>query len=198
MSRGLRWLRLAAVCAVFLMGLPLLLRGRVTVGVSILYNVLLGGTALLLFTPRRGQRPLWRQLLWGAGLALGFAAALTGVFLLIGRPVSLLPPRDYAAGAVLGTVGLQTLIAGAEELFFRGFLPQEAEALSLPPWLAVAVPALMFGGLHFLMNGNVIQLCVSTAIAVYYLLLRRKGAGLVTLAWAHLLHNLIFFYLIGI
>lgn len=48
------------------------------------------------------------------------------------------------------------------------------------------------------MNGNVIQLCISTAIAAYYLLLRRKGEGLVTLAWAHLLHNLIFFYLIGI
>ena len=48
MSRGLRWLRLAAVCAVFLVGLPLLLRGRVTAGASVLYNVLLGGTALLL------------------------------------------------------------------------------------------------------------------------------------------------------
>ena len=48
MSRGLRWLRLAAVCAVFLVGLPLLLRGRVTAGTSVLYNVLLGGTALLL------------------------------------------------------------------------------------------------------------------------------------------------------
>ena len=58
--------------------------------------------------------------------------------------------------------------------------------------------ALLFGGLHFFMNGNVIQLCISTAIAAYYLLLRRKGAGLVTLAWAHLLHNLVFFYLIGI
>ena len=184
MSRGLRWLRLAAVCAVFLVGLPLLLRGRVTTGASVLYNVLLGGTALLLFTPRQGRRSLRRQLLWGAGIALGFAAAL--------------PPRDYAAGAVLGTVVLQALIAGAEELFFRGFLPQELEALALPPWLTAAVPALLFGGLHFFMNGNVIQLCISTAIAAYYLLLRRKGAGLVTLAWAHLLHNLIFFYLIGI
>ena len=55
MSRGLRWLRLAAVCAVFLVGLPLLLRGRVTAGASVLYNVLLGGTALLLFTPRQGR-----------------------------------------------------------------------------------------------------------------------------------------------
>ena len=99
---------------------------------------------------------------------------------------------------MLGTVVLQALIAGAEELFFRGFLPQELEALALPPWLTTAVPALLFGGLHFFMNGNVIQLCISTAIAAYYLLLRRKGAGLVTLAWAHLLHNLIFFYLIGI
>ena len=175
MSRGLRWLRLAAVCAVFLVGLPLLLRGRVTAGASVLYNVLLGGTALLLFTPRQGRRSLRRQLLWGAAIALGFAA-----------------------GAVLGTVVLQALIAGAEELFFRGFLPQELEALALPPWLTAAVPALLFGGLHFFMNGNVIQLCISTAIAAYYLLLRRKGAGLVTLAWAHLLHNLIFFYLIGI
>ena len=192
MSRGLRWLRLAAVCAVFLVGVPLLLRGRVTAGASVLYNVLLGSTALLLFTPRQGRRSLRRQLLWGAAIALGFAAALTG------RPVSLLPPRDYAAGAVLGTVVLQALIAGAEELFFRGFLPQELEALALPPWLTAAVPALLFGGLHFFMNGNVIQLCISTAIAAYYLLLRRKGAGLVTLAWAHLLHNLIFFYLIGI
>lgn len=198
MSRGLRWLRLAAVCAVFLVGLPLLLRGRVTAGTSVLYNVLLGGTALLLFTPRQGRRSLRRQLLWGAAIALGFAAALTGGFLLMGRPVSLLPPRDYAAGAVLGTVVLQALIAGAEELFFRGFLPQELEALALPPWLTAAVPALLFGGLHFFMNGNVIQLCISTAIAAYYLLLRQKGAGLVTLAWAHLLHNLIFFYLIGI
>lgn len=198
MSRGLRWLRLAAVCAVFLVGLPLLLRGRVTTGASVLYNVLLGGTALLLFTPRQGRRSLRRQLLWGAAIALGFAAALTGGFLLMGRPVSLLPPRDYAAGAVLGTVVLQALIAGAEELFFRGFLPQELETLALPPWLTAAVPALLFGGLHFFMNGNVIQLCISTAIAAYYLLLRRKGAGLVTLAWAHLLHNLIFFYLIGI
>lgn len=68
----------------------------------------------------------------------------------------------------------------------------------MPPWLTAAVPALLFGGLHFFMNGNVIQLCISTAIAAYYLLLRRKGAGLVTLAWAHLLHNLVFFYLIGI
>ena len=194
MSRGLRWLRLAAVCAVFLVGLPLLLRGRVTAGASVLYNVLLGGTALLLFTPRQGRRSLRRQLLWGAAIALGFAAALTGGFLLMGCPVSLLPPRDYAAGAVLGTVVLQALIAGAEELFFRGFLPQELEALALPPWLTAAVPAL----LHFFMNGNVIQLCISTAIAAYYLLLRRKGAGLVTLAWAHLLHNLVFFYLIGI
>ncbi len=160
--------------------------------------MLLGGTALLLFTPRQGRRSLRRQLLWGAAIALGFAAALTGGFLLMGCPVSLLPPRDYAAGAVLGTVVLQALIAGAEELFFRGFLPQELEALALPPWLTAAVPALLFGGLHFFMNGNVIQLCISTAIAAYYLLLRRKGAGLVTLAWAHLLHNLVFFYLIGI
>ena len=59
MSRGLRWLRLAAVCAVFLVGLPLLLRGRVTAGASVLYNVLLGGTALLLFTPRQGRRRNW-------------------------------------------------------------------------------------------------------------------------------------------
>ena len=70
MSRRLRWLRLAAVCAVFLVGLPLLLRGRVTAGASVLYNVLLGGTALLLFTPRQGRRSLRRQLLWGAGIAL--------------------------------------------------------------------------------------------------------------------------------
>lgn len=183
----------------FLVGLPLLLRGRVTAGASVLYNVLLGGTALLLFTPRQGRRSLRRQLLWGAAIALGFAAALTGVFLLMGRPVSLLPPQGtMPPGAVLGTVVLQALIAGAEELFFRGFLPQELEALALPPWLTAAVPALLFGGLHFFMNGNVIQLCISTAIAAYYLLLRRKGAGLVTLAWAHLLHNLIFFYLIGI
>lgn len=152
-----------------------------------------------LFTPRQGRRSLRRQLLWGAAIALGFAAALTGVIPSDGAgPVSLLPPRDNAAGAVLGTVVLQALIAGAEELFFRGFLPQELEALALPPWLTAAVPALLFGGLHFFMNGNVIQLCISTAIAAYYLLLRRKGAGLVTLAWAHLLHNLIFFYLIGI
>ena len=137
MSRGLRWLRLAAVCAVFLVGLPLLLRGRVTAGASVLYNVLLGGTALLLFTPRQGRRSLRRQLLWGAAIALVFAAALTGGFLLMGRPVSLLPPRDYAAGAMLGTVVLQALIAGAEELFFRGFLPQELEALALPPWLTM-------------------------------------------------------------
>ena len=100
MSRGLRWLRLAAVCAVFLVGLPLLLRGRVTVGASVLYNVLLGGTALLLFTPRQGRRSLWRQLLWGAGIALGFAAALTGGFLLMGRPVSLLPPREIGRAHV--------------------------------------------------------------------------------------------------
>lgn len=124
MSRGLRWLRLAAVCAVFLVGLPLLLRGRVTAGASVLYNVLLGGTALLLFTPRQGRRSLRRQLLWGAAIALGFAAALTGGFLLMGRPVSLLPPRDYAAGAVLGTVVLQALIAGAEELFSGDSCPR--------------------------------------------------------------------------
>lgn len=115
------------------------------------------------------------------------------------------PPRLPSAaqglcrpGAVLGTVVLQALIAGAEELFFRGFLPQELEALALPPWLTAAVPALLFGGLHFFMNGNVIQLCISTAIAAYYLLLRRKGAGLVTLAWRTCCTTWIFFYLIGI
>ena len=143
MSRGLRWLRLAAVCAVFLVGVPLLLRGRVTAGASVLYNVLLGSTALLLFTPRQGRRSLRRQLLWGAAIALGFAAALTGVFLLMGRPVSLLPPRDYAAGAVLGTVVLQALIAGAEELFFRGFLPQELEALAPVSYTHLTLPTIL-------------------------------------------------------
>lgn len=73
MSRGLRWLRLAAVCAVFLVGLPLLLRGRVTAGASVLYNVLLGGTALLRLRPGRAGGPCRRQLLWGAAIALGFA-----------------------------------------------------------------------------------------------------------------------------
>ena len=87
-------------------------------------------------------------------------------------------------GPCWGTVVPAGAYAGAEELFFRGFLPQELEALALPPWLTTAVPALLFGGLHFFMNGNVIQLCISTAIAAYYLLLRQKGAGLVTLACA--------------
>ena len=49
-------------------------------------------------------------------------------------------------GAGLGTGGLQARLAGAEELCFRGCLPQELETLALPPWLTAAVPALLLGG----------------------------------------------------
>lgn len=136
-----------------------------------------------------------RQILIGCTLALLFSCAIFTVFLALGR-AGILPPADRRCGAVVRGVMLQTLIACAEELFFRFYLVQLLPKRTVSAVLSAA----MFALLHFAVNGNFIQLALSFSIALCYSAALRfvRGASAVSLITAHTLHNLIFTYLLSI
>ena len=117
------------------------------------------------------------------------------MFLSLGR-AGILPPADRRCGAVVRGVMLQTLIACAEELFFRFYLVQLLSKRTVSAVLSAA----MFALLHFAVNGNFIQLALSFSIALCYSAALRfvRGASAVSLITAHTLHNLIFTYLLSI
>lgn len=82
----------------------------------------------------------------GSGVALGlgvFALALVVIAVLGGYRVTGWGSVDGA----LGTLGLMTSVAVAEELLFRGVLFRLVEELA-GTWGALVVSALVFGGLH--------------------------------------------------
>lgn len=189
-----------ALAAVF--AAALLIRGVRGVFSALIFNALLALYSIYLLKLdgvlpelRIKNSAISRQVLVGCALALIFSCAVFGVFLAFGR-AGLLPPGDRRFASIAGTVLLQTLIACAEELFFRFYLAQLLPRRAL----SAALSAAAFALLHFAVNGNFIQLALSFTVALYYSAALRclKDVSAVSLITAHTLHNLIFTYLLSI
>jgi len=98
----------------------------------------------------------------------------------------------YSIVAQIITVGI------VEEVAFRGYMFKKLQD-SHSTWIAIAITAIIFGAKHipsFIIAGAALPLwggwysvLMATLIGVVYGILRAKGATMVTLIFAHALHN---------
>ena len=123
--------------------------------------VLLGTFAGMLAGPLLAARLVHRQRardLFGTGLRRGFAAGAAIAALVFAALALVLPfpcavERNLPAGLFLSVLplGLAGLLlqTGAEEVLFRGYLQGQLAARFRSPAVWLALPALLFGALHY-------------------------------------------------
>ena len=90
-------------------------------------------------------------------------------------------------------------IALVEEIIFRGHMFKKLQDNRNSSWLAIIVSSIVFGALHipsFVFLGNELLtvsgwyfVLIATLIGVVYGMCRAKGATMITLIFAHALHN---------
>jgi membrane protease YdiL (CAAX protease family) len=161
----------------------------------LVYGALILGASLVALFERRaiwrlGDRPL---LAGGGGLALGalgFAASLLVAWLVGAAIRGAAPaPGPSLIAPVLADALLVAFAAGAEELFFRGWI-QPVLGARLGAWIGLIVTALLFSALHFAggLRSPMAAFNIFLAGMLFGLLALRSG-GLIAPCAAHFAWN---------
>ncbi len=89
--------------------------------------------------------------LWGGFTAIAVIAIATVVSLLLGATASVTWQGAFDGWLLLACVAVLVVVfqAGAEELFFRGYLVQQSAARFRSPLVWGLIPALLFGLMHY-------------------------------------------------
>ena len=148
------------------------------------------------------KKKLPQQILLGIVLAIGtvtvFGFGMPLLFRVFGVDWGEL--SDVNIGSFAFTFAVQLLtIALVEEIIFRGHMFKKLQDNRNSAWLAIAVSSVVFGALHipsFVFLGNELVtvsgwyfVLNATLIGVVYGICRAKGATMITLIFAHALHN---------
>lgn len=173
------------------------LRGGISLGLSVAFNLCLAVAAALLSRSWRpwdcrGLSP-WGQLLWGVGLALAFLLALGAMNLALTGQFSLLGLLRLPPGELAALLLMQLAVALGEELFFRAWVLEALRRLGLPDWAACLLAGfVLFGGLHLLLRGGWVNLLIPGAIglALSLALCRGGTCSLWSLVLAHFLYDI--------
>lgn len=64
-------------------------------------------------------------------------------------------------------------VGAVEELVFRGFIYSKLERFFNSEWAAIIISSVLFGLFHIL-NGNIIQVCITTIIGFIFCIVRHK------------------------
>ena len=157
-------LLLALIAVRFAIGAPL-----EALGVPMLITGIVTAAALLAVFWKVDREPLrggYRQL--GQGAAIG-AGLFTGTLLLIGMFGLLHFDGVNGLGAIWPVLGISILAGVFEELVLRGVVFRWLEQ-KLGMWWALAISALVFGGLHFFNPGATIFSALAIALEAGVLL----------------------------
>ena len=143
-----------------------------------------------------------QQILLGIVLAIGtvtvFGFGIPLLFRVFGVNWSELSNANIDFFVFIFVVQLLT-VALVEEIIFRGHMFKKLQVNCNSAWLAIAVSSVVFGALHipsFVFLGNELVtvsgwyfVLNATLIGVVYGICRAKDATMVTLIFAHALHN---------
>ncbi|WP_144794171.1 CPBP family intramembrane glutamic endopeptidase [Microbacterium paludicola] len=109
-----------------------------------------------------------REFLLGGAVGAGFILASVMIVAALGGYTVTWEPVDVFNTVVLGIV-VSLGAAVAEELVFRGLALQAMEAF-FGPWVAIAITALLFGGMHIMNPGATLWSSIAIAIEAGVLL----------------------------
>jgi membrane protease YdiL (CAAX protease family) len=141
---------------------------------------------LAIAIPARPQLGNLRPLPLVAGIALGLALLLPGLWLAVGGQ----PPRMWfiAPQALLGYSAALLLVVPAEEILLRGVL-QPAFRASLGPAPAIVVVALLFAAIHVPAYGPA-AVPLDLGVGILFGWLRERSGSTAACGLAHLIADL--------
>ena len=163
----------------------------------LLYACILGLTLLLLSSEQRKailcpKISALRQFLWGFGLGLGLLLLAGAINVLFFHSFSVFFFLTRPAAVIVNFLTFQLLVAVTEELLFRGFLTELGRQWKLNDLLIALLSALIFGGLHWLFNRDLIQFVMASIMGLMFSLFYMKGKGcsIYSLMIAHFLYDI--------
>ena len=168
------------------------------VGAFILYALILFITLFLLIDQEERRQILFPkqkllfQFLWGVGLAGLFIAICAGINLGLSSGVAAFQFRTIEIKQMAAFIVFQLLVAVTEEVLFRGYLTILGRRLQLDWKIIVIGSALLFGCLHWIFNGDVLQFVFAVVIGVVFSVVyqKAKSCAIYSLMLAHFIYNL--------
>lgn len=138
------------------------------------------------------KQKLFFQFLWGVGLAGLFIAICAGMNLGLSSGFAAFQFRTLEIKQMAAFIGFLLLVAITEELFFRGYLTILGRRLQLDWKIIVIGSALLFGFLHWIFNGDVLQFVFAVVIGVVFSVVyqKAKSCSIYSLILAHFVYNL--------
>ncbi|MDL2302189.1 CPBP family intramembrane metalloprotease [Lachnospiraceae bacterium OttesenSCG-928-D06] len=134
-----------------------------------------------------------KQLLYGVLLALLMLCCMVGMVGIIGMPLSslIIPITDIRE--VYFQVFYLISVALNEEFFYRGYLLYHIYKVSDSKIVTIIVTSLVFGMVHYVLDGSIIQLIFTTVVGLLlsYFKLYFTNCTIVSLCVAHYLYLLI-------
>ncbi|WP_458791564.1 lysostaphin resistance A-like protein [Yoonia sp. MH D7] len=100
------------------------------------------------------------------------------------------------------TIGALVIQTGMEELYFRGYLQQQLNAISTKPWVWMGLPSLLFGAGHY-MSGygpadGIVYAFWATLLGLACADLTARTGNIGAAVGLHLSNNLFAFILVGV
>ncbi len=168
------------------------------IGAFILYALIFLITlSLLIDQEERRQilfpkQKLFAQFLWGVGLAGLFIAICAGINLGLSSGFTAFQFRGLEIKQMAAFIGFQLLVAITEEVFFRGYLTALGQRWRLDWKIIALASALLFGFLHWIFNGDILQFVFALVIGVVFSTVyqKSKSCSIYSLMLAHFIYNL--------
>ncbi len=114
------------------------------------------------------------QIALGAVIALAMSAAFTVIPIMLGFKDMVGSTSYSKAWQFAYQFGYTILgVALAEELIFRGYIFYKLLKIKDAQWFAIIISSLLFGLFHIL-NGNIIQIAMTTVLGIIYCVLRER------------------------
>ena len=122
------------------------------------------------------------QIALGAVIALAMSAAFTVIPIMLGFKDMVGSTSYSKAWQFAYQFGYTILgVALAEELIFRGYIFYKLLKIKDAQWFAIIISSLLFGLFHIL-NGNIIQIAMTTVLGIIYCVLRERIKHCTTLS----------------
>ncbi len=168
------------------------------IGAFILYIVVLVITVFLLLKAEERRQILFPKhkpfalFLWGVGLAGLFIAICAGVNLGLSSGFAAFQFRGLEIKQMAAFIVFQLLVAITEEVLFRGYLTALGQRWCLDWKIIALASALLFGFLHWIFNGDILQFVFAVVIGVVFSVVyqKAKSCSIYSLMLAHFIYNL--------
>ena len=168
------------------------------IGAFILYGLIFFITLFLLIDQEERRQilfpkqKLFFQILWGVGLAGLFITICAGINLGLSNGFAFFQFRGLEIKQMAAFIVFQLLVAVTEEVLFRGYLTALGQRWRLDWKIIALASALLFGALHWILNGDVLQFVYALVIGVVFSVVyqKAKSCSIYSLMLAHFIYNL--------